>query len=386
MPAGFRFDPCDLPEDATRELRRELRRFLAEISADWTTVDRARSWIAFDRDFSRAVGARGWIGMTWPKAYGGGARSAFERYVMLEEMLAAGAPVGAHWIADRQSGPLILRVGTEKQKRDILPRIARGELAFCIGLSEPDSGSDLASLRSRATRVTGGWRLDGAKIWTTNAHHCDFMIGLFRTAPATETSRHAGLSQFMIDLTSSGIEIRPIADLTGERHFNEVRFDGVFVPEDMIIGREGDGWAQVNAELAFERSGPDRYLSAFPLLPPAIDAVGKTGFSAETARDLGRMVARLATLRAMSLSVAGMLEAGATPLNEAALVKDLGVDLEQATPQFIEDLVGLPPGFSDPGGLAAATAFVTQVAPTFSLRGGTREIMRGLTARGLGLR
>ena len=195
MAAAFHFEPCDLPEDATRALRGELRSFLAEISKTWTIADRARSWIAFDRDFTRAVGARGWIGMTWPTAYGGGERSAFERYVMLEEMLAAGAPVGAHWIADRQSGPLILRVGTDKQKREILPRIARGELAFCIGLSEPDSGSDLASLRSRATRVTGGWRLDGAKIWTTNAHHCDYMIGLFRTAPAGETTRHAGLSQ-----------------------------------------------------------------------------------------------------------------------------------------------------------------------------------------------
>ncbi len=386
MAAAFHFELCDLPRDETRELRLKVRNFLAEVSADWSIADRARSWTAFDRDFSRQVGRHGWIGMTWPGDYGGHARSALERYVVLEEMLAAGAPVGAHWIADRQSGPLILRVGTEDQKREFLPRIIRGELAFCIGLSEPDSGSDLASLRSRATRVAGGWRLDGTKIWTTNAHHSDFMIGLFRTAPASETARHAGLSQFLIDLKASGIEIRPIADLTGESHFNEVHFDAVFVPDSMIVGREGDGWAQVNAELAFERSGPDRYLSAYPLVPPMLDAVGRSGFGAQAARDIGRLVARLATLRAMSISVAGMLQAGATPLQEAALIKDLGVDLEQDMPRLVEELVGLPPAFDDPGGLAAATAYVTQVAPTFSLRGGTREIMRGLTARGLGLR
>jgi alkylation response protein AidB-like acyl-CoA dehydrogenase len=382
---NFHFDLHDFPEEA-RALRREVRQFLADSLASRGVGERARSWTEFDRDFSRAVGARGWIGMTWPKTFEGRERSALERYVVLEEMLIAGAPVGAHWTADRQSGPLLLRVGTEKQKRDFLPRIIRGELAFCIGLSEPDSGSDLASLRAKATKIAGGWRLNGTKIWTTNAQHSDFMIGLFRTGASNDNERHIGLSQFLIDLRGSGVEIRPIADLTGESHFNEVHFDNVFVPDDLIIGREGDGWTQVNAELAFERSGPDRYLSTYPLIPAAIDFVRQSSASRETARNVGRMVARMSTLRSMSIAVAGMLQAGATPLQEAALIKDLGVDLEQDTTRFVEDIVDLPPAFDHADGLAAAVAYVTQVAPTFSLRGGTREIMRGLTARGLGLR
>jgi len=379
----FRYPPIALPPEA-EVLRGEVRAFLADQGAHWSLLDRAHSWTQFDRDFSRAVGARGWIGMTWPKEYGGHQRSALERYVVLEEMLVAGAPVGAHWFGDRQSGPLLLKAGTEAQRRAILPRIATGELAFCIGLSEPDSGSDLASLRTRATRVADGWQLDGTKVWTTNAHRCDYMIALVRTSPVVEgTARQSGLSQFLVDLTLPGISIKPIADLTGEAHFNEVHFDGVVVGADAMIGGEGEGWAQANAELAYERSGPDRYLSAFPVVQPALDRLG-----ADKGNDIaiGRLVARYATLRGMSLSVAGMLEQGMAPLQEAALVKDLGVDLEQETPALLCDLLEVGPDLPGDGGLEDALAFLTQVAPAFSLRGGTREIMRGMTARGLGLR
>src|SRR5690606_25209972 len=180
----------------------------------WPPQTRAKSWVGFDREFSLAVGARGWIGMTWPKAYGGQDRSGLDRFVVLEEMLAVGAPIGAHSTGDRQTGPLLLRLGTEAQKLDFLPRLARGEISVCVGLSEPDSGSDLASLRSRATKADGGWRLQGRKIWTTNAHRSEYMLGLFRTGEGSE--RQAGLSQFLIDLSSPGIEIRGIRDLSGD--------------------------------------------------------------------------------------------------------------------------------------------------------------------------
>jgi len=260
-----------------------------------------------------------------------------------------------------------------------------GELAFCIGLSEPDSGSDLASLRSRAVAVEDGWKLDGTKVWTTNAHLSDYMIGLIRTSPPAEGApRQAGLSQLLIDLTLPGISIRPITDLTGEAHFNEVHFDGVIVPANMMIGAEGQGWAQANAELAYERSGPDRYLSSFAMMQPAIDRLADREDGIDLA--VGRLVARYATLRGMSISVAAMLEAGQTPLQEAALIKDLGVDLEQETPQILSDLLDCAASLPGDGGLEDALAYLTQTAPTFSLRGGTREIMRGMTARGLGLR
>jgi alkylation response protein AidB-like acyl-CoA dehydrogenase len=385
MTEAFRFPPTALPPEAEK-LRAEVRAFLKEEGANWTLWDRAHSWTKFDRDFSRKVGAKGWIGMTWPKKYGGHERSALERYVVLEEMLAAGAPVGAHWFGDRQSGPLLLKAGTEEQRQRFLPKIASGDLGFCIGLSEPDSGSDLASLRTRAVKEgpegNSVWRVNGTKVWTTNAHKCDYAITLVRTTALTEgMARHAGLSQLLIDLTLPGVSVKPIADLTGEAHFNEVHFEDVLVPGDMLVGAEGDGWAQANAELAYERSGPDRYLSSFPVLEPALERLDASSDAA-----IGALVARYVTLRGMSLSVAAMLEQGLTPLQEAALVKDLGVDLEQETPALLSDLIDCGPVLPGDGGLEDALAFLTQTAPTFSLRGGTREIMRGMTARGLGLR
>jgi acyl-CoA dehydrogenase len=296
-------------------------------------------------------------------------------------MLAAGAPVGAHWIGDRQSGPLILRLGTEAQRQKFLPKITTGEFAFCIGLSEPDSGSDLASLRTRADRVDGGWKLNGRKIWTTFGHLCDWMIALVRTSPAPEGgSKHQGLSQVLVDLKAPGVSIRPIRDLVGEKGFNEITFDDVMLPEDALVGQEGAGWAQATSELAFERSGPDRYMSSHPLLEAGIGALRDDPGAAAT---LGRQVARLWTLRSMSTAVAGMLQDGADPVRQAALVKDLGNDFEQALPDRMRDLIDTD---AMPEEMRRMHAYLTQIVPTFSLRGGTREIMRGIIARELGLR
>ena len=377
---GLRFDLRELPPSA-RALRAEVREFLAEAGKHWSPRVRAYSWMGFDRAFSEEVGRRGWIGMTWPKQYGGHERSALERYVTLEEMLAVGAPVGAHWIGDRQSGPLILRLGTEEQRREFLPRIARGELAFAIGLSEPDSGSDLASLRTRAEKVPGGWKVNGRKVWTTNAHRCDFAITLLRTSPSPDPrAKHQGLSQILIDLKASGITIRPILDLAGEEGFNEITFDDVFVPDSLLVGREGAGWEQATAELAFERSGPERYLSSFPLLTATLDSLGGEPGAEEV---VGRAVARAATLRQMSLAVAGMLQDGKAPAREAALVKDIGNDYEQALPDRLRD--ALDPART-PAEAQEMLATMTMVARSYSLRGGTREILRGIIARQLGLR
>jgi alkylation response protein AidB-like acyl-CoA dehydrogenase len=377
---GLRFELRDTPPEAAA-LRAELRAFLAEQGKDWGAMVRGYSWMGFDRAFSREVGRRGWIGMTWPKAYGGAERTALERYVVLEEMLAVGAPVGAHWIGDRQSGPLILRLGTEEQRREFIPRIVSGELAFAIGLSEPDSGSDLASLRTRADQVPGGWKVNGRKVWTTNAHRCDFAITLLRTSPAPDPrAKHQGLSQFLIDLRASGITIRPILDLVGEEGFNEITFDDVFVPDSLVVGEIGKGWEQATAELAFERAGPERYLSSLPLLTAALDDLRAEPGAAEA---VGRLVARAGTLRQMSLAVAGMLQDGQTPAREAALVKDVGNDYEQALPERLRDLFDPT---RTPAEVLEMQRVMTMVGRSYSLRGGTREILRGIIARQLGLR
>jgi alkylation response protein AidB-like acyl-CoA dehydrogenase len=379
----FRFDLCELPPEA-RTLRDEVRAFLREHFADAPPLARARSWGGWDAEFSRKVGARGWIGMTWPKRYGGQERTFLDRYVLLEEMLAAGAPVGAHWVADRQSGPLLLRFGTEAQRERFLPAITRGELYFAIGMSEPDSGSDLASLRTRAERVPGGYRVNGTKLWTSNAHRCQYMIGTFRTG-SDPKDRHAGLTQFLVDTQSPGITVNPVLDLTGDHHFNLVLFEDVFVPEDMRVGEEGAGWMQVTTELAFERSGPERYLSSMALILALIQAIGHDP-GERAAAAVGRLVAHLATLRQMSLSVSGMLQAGLNPNLEAAVVKDLGTTFEQEIPQVVHDVLGIEPSVDSGRQIDQVLALLVQTAPSFSLRGGTREVLRGIIARGLGLR
>ena len=375
-----------LPDEA-EAFRKEVREFLATNLEPAAPAVRARTWMGFDAAFSRRLAERGWVGITLPAQYGGAGLDAFRRFVLVEEMLAAGAPVAAHWIADRQSGPLINKFGTEAQKDFYLPRICRGEAFFCIGMSEPNSGSDLASVRTPATRVDGGWRLTGRKIWTTNAQRSHYMIALVRTSGAPE-DRQGGLSQLIVDLSLPGVHVRPIADLTGDAHFSEVTFDDVFLKEDALIGDEGSGWMQVNAELAFERSGPERLYSSVVLLDTWMQSLRKSGFSPTDATLLGGFTTQLANLRSLSVAVTTKLARGESPVVEAALVKDIGTEFEQAIPAAIEAAVAADPtrNAADDAELHRTIAYLSQISPTFSLRGGTREILRGMIARGLGLR
>ncbi|VTU46086.1 acyl-CoA dehydrogenase family protein [Variovorax sp. PBL-E5] len=365
--------------------RAKVKTFLSRELPPAQADVRSRSWLAFDADFSRALAAQGWVGVTLPKAHGGADLDAFSRFVLVEELLAAGAPVGAHWIADRQSGPLILKYGSEAQKNFYLPRICRGEAFFGIGMSEPNAGSDLAAVGTRATRTGRGWRLNGRKIWTTNGHRCHYVIALVRSS-GTAADRHAGLSQFIVDLSLPGVTVRPIVDLTGDAHFSEMFFDDVALDEAALIGAEGQGWQQVTAELAFERSGPERIYSSIVLLDRWIAWLRKTGGADAHLETLGRFATHLATLRHMSITVTARLAAGESPVVEAALVKDIATEFEQSIPAILEAALGADPGAAIDDDLLRALAYVSQMAPTFSLRGGTREILRGMIARGLGLR
>ena len=363
-------------------LRSEVREFLIDALKDIPKETRAETWYGADENFSRKVGEKGWIGLNWPKEFGGAGRTSMERYVILEEMLTAGAPVGAHWISDRQSGPLIIRYGTEKHQKELLPGILKGESYFCIGMSEPDSGSDLAALRTKAEKKDNVYIVNGTKLWTSGAHRCQYMIACFRTSQ--EEDRHGGLSQFIVDLSLPGVTIRPIIDLAGRHHFNEVIFEDTEVPADMLIGTEGNGWNQVTAELALERSGPERYLSSYILLQELVSEFSSRNDD-EGVTEIGRQMAHLTTLRQMSVSVAGMLDEGANPALEASVVKDLGAVFEQDLPNIAHRLMGLEPD-ANGSDFQRYLAILTQISPSFSLRGGTREILRGIIARGLGLR
>ena len=326
----LQFDRVEL-DDQSDQLRHRVREFIAsnekhlpQPNSDFVT--------GHDAEFSAKLGTKGWIGMTWPGQYGGGEKSNFARLVVTEELLAAGAPVSAHWIADRQSGPLLLRYGTEQQRQTYLPGIARGESYFSIGMSEPDTGSDLASVRTTATAEGDAYRINGTKIWSTDAHRNHYMICLVRTEAASE-NRHAGLSQIIVDLKNDGAQVRPIRNMAGGEDFNEVVFDNVLVPKDRVVGEPGKGWAQVTSELAYERSGPERFLSAYRVFVELVRICGDQPTS-EQAAVIGRIAAHFMTLRRMSISVAGMLEQGKDVVVEAALVKELGNNFEKVLPEI----------------------------------------------------
>lgn len=364
---------------ATGAVRAAVREFLSEELQAASFEPRCDSWLAgFDPEFSRKLGERGWIGSTFPPRYGGRGADAFTRFVVAEELLAAGAPVAAHWIADRQSGPSILRFGSEEQRQRFLPGIARGEVYFAIGMSEPDAGSDLAAVRTKAEKVDGGWLLSGTKVWTSHAHHAHRMLTLARSSPLDPGSRHAGLSQFIVDLASPGVTCNPIELMTGEHHFNEVVLDAVFVPDADLLGEIGEGWRQVTHELAYERSGPERFLSTFPLLEAARSLLTET---ATGRRALARLTAELWTLRSMSVSVAAELHAGRSPDVVAAVVKDLGTRFETELVHVIIDELPLQPDPSGGRGLPQLLAGALLHTPGFTLRGGTNEVLRGLIAK-----
>ncbi|MGM9925581.1 MAG: acyl-CoA dehydrogenase family protein [Bacillus sp. (in: firmicutes)] len=371
-------------EGEAEKVRSDVRAFLKEELAAGSYRPACDAWLSkADPDFSRKLGERGWLGMTWPKKYGGKERSALERYVVTEELLASGAPVAAHWFADRQSGPLLLRYGTEEQKRDILPGIIRGETYFAIGLSEPNTGSDLASISTSAQKVEGGWLLNGSKVWTSGAHYAHYMVTLCRTAPKTG-KKHDGLSQLLVDLSAEGVIVRPIRLMTGEHHFNEVILEDVFIPDHMVIGTIGAGWEQSMAELAYERSGPERFLSTFPLFAELIRVLKKNPANEVSSITIGRLVARLTALREMSLGVANLLEQGVTPDITAALVKDLGTQFESQIGEAARLLISFGSGVPENYKAMLATAILH--SPGFTLRGGTTEILRGIIAKGVGIR
>src|ERR1700726_1649324 len=384
--ARLRFDQIRLPPPCD-ELRQEVRAFIAqEIAAGTFDPTQPRHGDLHNAGLSRRIGAKGWIGMTWPKKYGGHERSFLERYVVTEEFRVANAPVRLHFVADRQSGPILLKYAPERVKMDILPRICAGEVCFAIGMSEPNSGSDLFAAKTKATKTDGGWLINGTKIWTSSAHIADYMIAIFRTSPPTKENRRHGLTQFLVDMKTPGIKVNPIGQITGQFEFNEVVFTDAFMPDDHVLGEIDGAWKQATSELAYERSGPERFLETYYVLTELVRAVGPKP-DTRSAEGIGRLVAQLHTMRRMSVSVAGMLQAGKEPVVEASIGKDIGTVWEQQLPHRVRDLAAFVD--EDAGNretLEKQLAFAIKTAPKLTIQGGTTEVLRGIIARGLGLR
>ncbi len=370
------FDALRADDDELAELRRDLRRFLAEDARKFGWQPGVDCWLSkWDADFSVRLAEAGFVGLTIPVEYGGRGRSHMHRYVVTEELLAHGAPVAAHWIADRQVAPALLTYGSEDQRRRLLPRIAAGTLYSAIGMSEHEAGSDLAAVATKATRTEDGWRLNGSKVWTSGAHLAHQIVVLARTSPLDPDHRHAGFSQFIVPTDAPGVTIEPIVQMNGEHHFNEVLFDDVALTDADLLGTVGAGWHQVTSELGFERSGPERFLSTATMLFVLIEALRD-----EPGADIGDLMARMISLRQLSISVARALTAGQDAAVPAALVKDLGTRFEQDSVEIAAELLDRYDGPGRPRLLAMLdTARVH--APLFTLRGGTNEVLRGIVAK-----
>ncbi|WP_319436029.1 acyl-CoA dehydrogenase family protein [Mycobacterium sp. RTGN5] len=375
-------------EPELAELRASVRAFLSADRTEFGWQPSVDAWLSsWDEGFSARLGDAGFLGMTIPRDYGGQGRSHLHRYVVTEELLAAGAPVAAHWIADRQVAPGLLAYGSEEQRQRLLPRIAAGRYFSSIGMSEPQAGSDLAASAAKATKTDGGWLLSGTKVWTSGAHLAHQVVVLARTSPVDPDRRHAGFSQFIVPTGSAGVTISPIPMMSGERHFNEVTFDEVFVSDADLLGEIGAGWHQVTAELSFERSGPERILSTAPLLTALVRLLGtQDDLDDHAAAAVGDLMARVISLRQLSVSVARALAAGQSPVNEAALVKDLGTRFEQDSVELAADLFSYAADTPERTGVAALLDIARLHSPLFTLRGGTNEVLRGVVARGMGLR
>jgi alkylation response protein AidB-like acyl-CoA dehydrogenase len=331
------------------------------------------SWInGFSPEFSRELGALGWIGMTWPTEFGGGGRPAIDRLIVGEELIAAGAPIAASWFADRQMGPTLIKFGRPDQQAEYLPAILRGETTWCIGMSEPNAGSDLAGLTTSAVRDGDDFVINGQKIWTSFGAVADYCYLICRTS--TDGPAHAGISEIIVPMDTPGIEARPIKDMTTNRHFCEVFFTDVRVPAINLVGVEGSAFKQTMAQLEHERGGIDRLVSNHALYLIARERADTTCplvrqeiAALETAYRIGRILVIRESLRQ-------------APAGFSAATKCFCTEHEIRVADFVSRTLGMQATLWDD---------VTQglcYAPGYTIMGGTSNVMRNILGeRVLGL-
>lgn len=377
------------------KFRQEVRDFLEEELKKGSFEPSCDAWIAsFSPEFTRKVAQKGWIGLIWPKEYGGQGRTYMDRLILSEEMLRYGAPAACHWFADRQIGGAVLAFGTEEQKREILPRIMRGEAYVGLGMSEPEAGSDLASLKMRATEDGDEYVIDGQKVWTSGAHYVNYIYLVARTDP--EAPKHKGISEFIVETNLPGITIRPLIDITGGQHFSEVFFDGVRIPKECLIGEKNRGFYQILEQLDYERSGMERLMANYPLFEAIIQ------YTKETRRNglplckdslirqkLAQLQVEFEIGRLLIYRVAVVMDGGRAPNLEASMAKVYGTAFEQHLANTAMEILGLY------GQLVAGADLVPvrgmapysyMMSQGYSLQAGTSEVLRNIIAqRGLGL-
>ncbi len=362
--------------------RTEVRSFIHE------EFPKARS----GESFTKKLAAKGWLTMSWPKEHGGQAASHMRQLVYNEEMAYNRAP-GQTMGTDRV-GPTIILFGTEAQKSELLPRIVRDEIAWCQGFSEPGSGSDLASLQTRAIREGDIYVVNGQKIWTSGAQSADYMILLARTDP--DAPKHRGITYFLLDMKLPGITVRPLKQMNGQQHFNEVFFEDVRVPATAVVGEVNRGWYVSTATLDFERSGIGRVIGGLKSYEEVVDYARRTPARASrgTLFDDGVIRHALADIglsfavgRLMSYRVAWMQSQGMIPNYEASMAKTFGTELHQRMARVAMGTVGMPSQLLGEGApLRGNVPFTYLNAVSLTIAAGTSEVNRNIIAqRGLGM-
>ena len=376
--------------DEQNKFRQEVRDFLEdEIKKGYwePTVD---SWIhTFDPEFTKRVARKGWIGLTWPKEYGGQGCSHVDRLILTEEMLKYGPPAALHWFNDRQIGGAILSFGTEELKQEFLPRIVKGEMYFGIGMSEPGSGSDLASLQTKATEDGDDYIINGQKTWTSCAQFAEYFYIVARTDP--DAPKQKGISEFLIDGSLPGISRISMIDIAGAEAWNDIFFDNVRVPKKYLIGQKNRGFYQILHQLDFERSGLERLMSNYPLFEAVVQFSKETKLSRNPVirNKLAQLQVEFEIGRLLVYKVATIMDEGRSPNRESSMSKAYSTEFEKRLAIVAMGILG-PYGQLMPGSKSAPIRGMAPISylnsQGYSLQGGTTEILKNILAtRGLGL-
>jgi len=379
------------------DFRKQVVQFLEDELKQGSFEVRCDAWMGgYSPEFSHKLGRKGWIGLCWPRECYGQGKTYVDRMVLTEELLRYGAPAAAHWFADRQMGPSIIRHGNDEQKAFYLPRIVRGEIVFGIGMSEPEAGCDLASLQTRAVEENDCYVLNGQKVWTSGAHHIDYLYLVARTDP--DVPKHKGISEFIVDMKLPGITVRPLIDMTGGHHYNEVFMDSVKIPKSTMVGKKNSGWSQITQQLDYERSGVERLMTNYPVYRDLIRYAVETrhGDEALAAQPVIRnsiadLAVRYDVGRLLTYRVAWVLDQGRLPTTEAALAKAYCTEFEQQLAHVATLIPGLYGHLRQkskwvPSQFRESPAETYLFSPGYTIQGGTSEILRNIVAmRGLGL-
>jgi alkylation response protein AidB-like acyl-CoA dehydrogenase len=370
--------------------RQEVRNFLKEEIKKGYWKPACDAWIqGFDPEFTKRVAQRGWIGLTWPKEYGGQGLNYIDRLILTEEMLRYGAPAACHWFADRQIGGSIVTYGTDEQKRELLPKIIAGEAYIGLGMSETEAGCDLASLQTRAIEDGDDYIINGQKTWTSGGSFVNYFYLLARTDP--EAPKHRGISEFIIPADLPGINRIPMIDITGTEAWNDVFFDGVRVPKKCLIGEKNRGFLQALQQLDYERSGMERLMGNYPLFDAIVQFAKENKLSQESVirNKLAQLRIEFEVGRLLIYRVALVMDEGQAPNREAAMSKAYSTAFEQRLAKVAMEVLGPYGQLVSDSKLAPIRGLAVHsylASKGYSLQAGTSEILKNILAtRGLGL-